>query len=440
MFIATYGTGFFASLFRNPAYAFALYEAVYFFYPQNRWWGYMVPDISYSFFVVMLMMGVLLLNYAQTKHNKLLQNPVFKWIYAVLFLYSIAYFQAVTPESHYQASIFFLKLVLIISIAYKLCDTNTKLDYILYGYMYGAWYLGFVAFQTGRNRGDRLEGIGMVDAPNANDTAAAIAPCLVLCLYYFWTGKKWWHKALAVISGIFIANGLVLINSRGAFIGAAASLGYFMFHMYFSSFQRKHQKTMAAFITIAGLAGAAYIVDDSFYERINTMANTEISEEQESGATRTLFWKAAWEMAKDHPLGAGHLGFNHYMPYYISEDVHTGSSKNRTVHSSWFEALSEAGYPGLFAFIMMLYTTYRMLELCKKELRKSNQVDEYFKIIAIQAALFTFVIVMTFLNRMRADILYWLILYAACAYNIYVLKPRSENSGMLPQSSQQSKK
>lgn len=431
MFYAIYAAGFLASSFRNPVYAFTLYEAVYFFNPQQRWWGNLVPDISYSFFVVALLAGLTVVNYGQIKQNKLLSIPQFRWMYALLFLYFITYFYAVLPEAHFDAAIYFIKLIFIVSIAYKLCDSDTKLNYILYGYIFGAWYIGFVAFQTGRNWGARVEGIGTVDSPDSNGIAAAIAPSLVLCLYYFWISKSWLLKGLVVIAGVFIADGLVLINSRGAVLAAAASLGFFMYHLYFSSFQRKFQKSMAIFITVAGLAGSAVLVDVTFIERIKSISSTEMTEEQESGATRVFFWEAAWEMVKDHPFGAGYRGFNYYAPLYIPENINTGNSKHRSVHSTWFETLTEVGYLGLLAFILMLYSAYRTLVLCKKELQETNQVDEYFKVIAIQAAFLAFIIAMSFLNRMRAEILYWLILYTACAYNIYVLKAQPADTKLL---------
>jgi hypothetical protein len=34
------------SLVKNPAFSFALYEIVYYFYPGGKWWGSSVPDIS----------------------------------------------------------------------------------------------------------------------------------------------------------------------------------------------------------------------------------------------------------------------------------------------------------------------------------------------------------------------------------------------------------
>jgi hypothetical protein len=423
MFYLVNIAGYSLAFFRLPIFAFTLYQAIYFFHPEKRWWGSMIPDISYSFFTVLLMAIVLAINFKESKSNKLLQTPQFKWMYIVLFIYSITYFYAVFPELHYLAINYFFKLIIIMSIAYKLCDSDEKLNYALYGYIFGAWYVSFYAWQIGRNSGSRVENIGTVDAPDSNGLAAAITPSLVLCLYYFWTHNKKVIKLMFILAGIFIANAIVLINSRGAFLGAAISIGFFMYYMYTSSFQRKHQKKMAVFLTVCGLAGAGYLADDSFKQRMFTIAGeTEVDTTKESGGTRTIFWKAAWDMAKDHPFGNGYRGFNYYAPLYIPENVETGGKKSRSVHSTWFEVLSETGYLGLLAFFMMVYSSYKTLNMCKKALKERKQIDEYFKVIALQAMLISFLVGMTFLNRMRAEILYWCILYSACAYNIYVLK------------------
>ncbi|OZG73429.1 hypothetical protein BTA51_10410 [Hahella sp. CCB-MM4] len=422
LFFSTYMAGSLFAVFRHPVYAFVLYEAVYFFNPPNRWWGGLVPYLSYSFYVVCLMLVLFLFKYKDFKENRLFDVPQFKWMYFIVFLYSFAYFYAALPQYHLEYMINFIKLIIIVSVAYKLIDSEGKLNAIIYGYIFGSWYIGWVAFETGRNAGGRVEGIGTVDSPDANGIAAAITPSLVLCLYYFWIHKSKMAKGIFVFAGLFIANGLVLINSRGAFLGVAASVLFFMYHMYFSSFQRKFQKATAIFITLFGLMGAATLVDESFIERMKTITNTQVSEEHENAATRTIFWKAAWEMAKDHPFGAGFHGFNHYAEFYIPYGFNTGGKINRTVHSSWFEALSEIGYPGLIGLIMMLVVVWRTLNLCKKELRKRNHVDEYFKIVALQAACIAFLLAMTFINRLRAEVLYWLVLFSACAYNLYVLK------------------
>jgi O-antigen ligase len=154
--------------------------------------------------------------------------------------------------------------------------------------------------------------------------------------------------------------------------------------------------------------------------------DAQIDETRETGGTRMIFWSAAWEMAKDYPFGNGYKGFNYLSHLYIPEDVATGNSRNRTVHSTWMEALSEIGYAGLLALFFMLWSSYKTTNKCKDTLSKQGDIDNFFKIIALQAAGLCFIISMTFLNRLRAEILYWLILYSAIAYNIYIVKPSTE--------------
>lgn len=406
----------------TPVFAFALYQAVYFFYPQNRWWGGMVPDLPYSFYTVVLMAVALLTCFKDAQQNKLLATPQMRWLYLITILFITTSFHAVYPDFHDDAMVNFIKLAIIMSIAYKLIIGDRELNIALWGYIFGSWYISFVAFQIGRNAGDRVEGIGAVDSPDANGTAASIAPALVLAFYYFWSTKNMLAKAALAIAGVFIANAIVLINSRGAFLGVAVSMAYFVYHMYFSTFQRKNQKKTVVALVICGLIGASVLVDKSFIDRMWTINTDEVSESQESGATRTAFWLAAWDMAKDHPMGVGVAGFQFYAPVYIKGNVNTGRSRNRAVHSTWFEALSELGYLGFFALIAMIVSSFTTMSKTRKALRNRNQIDEYFKIRAIEGALLAFIITMTFLNRLRADVLYWCILYSACAYNIYVLK------------------
>ncbi|MEP1552054.1 MAG: O-antigen ligase domain-containing protein, partial [Paraglaciecola sp.] len=123
-----------------PIFAFVLYEAVYFFNPESRWWGKMVPDISYSFFISITLILFLFTNFEKIKANRLFAVPQFRWAFFILFLYCIAYTYAAIPVLHYNAMVNMIKLFIVISIAYKLCDTDKKFDYVLWGYVLGAWY------------------------------------------------------------------------------------------------------------------------------------------------------------------------------------------------------------------------------------------------------------------------------------------------------------
>jgi len=426
MFLATLVGGFIFSLRHSIAISFVVYQAIYFFNPEKRWWGNLIPDISYSFFIVLFMAFLVVINNKMTKHNKISSVPPLKWAIVVMIMYTISYFYAIAPEFHYLFMVYFIKLIIIMCLAFKLISSVKDFLYVLNGYIFAAWYVSFYVFQIGRNSGNRVEGVGLVDSPDANGLAAAIAPALVITLYSFWTSKKYIWKAAYAIAGIFIANAIVLINSRGAFLAAAVSIIFFMYYMYTSSFQRKNQKKIAVFITLAGLSGAVYLADEDFINRVTGITEeVDKAEEQESGATRMIFWKAAWDMTKDHPYGNGYRGFNYLSPLYIPEGIDTGGNRSRSVHSTWFETLTEVGYLGLLFFILMLWSAWKHLNKVRTYLRDNQLVDEYFRIIALQGSLLAFIVAMTFLNRMRAEVLYWLIMFSAAAYNVYVLKEYS---------------
>ena len=428
LFFSSYIGGLLAAFRFYPIFAFVVYQAVYFYNPQKRWWGSMIPDISYSYYTVIIMLVLYLFN-KKYYTSSVLQIPQLKTAWLLCLLYGCTYFLSPIPEIHFDAWMFYIKMLITLTIAFKLCNSIDKFNLILYGYIYGAWYMGFYVYQVGRNNGGRVEQVGMVDSPDANGLAAALAPSIVLALYFFWTTKNKIAKCAFAVAGVFIANAIVLINSRGAFLAVALSVAIFLWIMFTSSFQRKFQKQTAVAILISGLAGGLYLADDTFIERMYTLKEeNKVQSDRETGATRMAFWKASWDMAKDYPFGKGFRGFNQVGYHYIPTHINTGGSRARTVHSTWFEALSEVGYLGLLLFILMLYFSFKTTQKCKRLLKEKKEVDEYFKVVAIQCALIAFIIAMTFLNRMRAEVLHWCILFSAIAYQLYVLNHKDNSN------------
>ncbi|MDY6919956.1 MAG: O-antigen ligase family protein [Pseudomonadota bacterium] len=426
LFASCYAGGFILAFSSNPVWAFMLYQVVYFMNPLDRWWNYALPSISYSFFTVVLMLAVFIKDQKNLSKNRIFGSPQFKWIYLILCSWLLTKTYAVQPIYNDEAVSNFLKLVVIISVAYKLIDGVKQLNMVLMANVAGAAYLGFVAFQTGRNSGGRVEGIGTVDSPDANGTAAAIVPSAVLALYFFWSSKRKTIKIVAVVFGAFIVNALVLINSRASFLALAASVFYFMGHLYFSSVKKDGQRRAVIWLGILGLIALTQVVDESALERFGTLKTVEMREDSETGATRLFFWLAALDMSVDHPFGAGARGFDFYSPEYIPWTVNTGGGRNRSVHSTWLESLTETGYHGFFFLVAMLISSFRATMKCKRKLSKETLFDEYYKIVAIEASLLAFIVAMTFMNRFRAEILYWCVLYTACAYNVFILKVPTE--------------
>ena len=231
VFVIVFITGFVLALTNGAHWAFYLYQLVYFLNPENRWWSNSLPSFGYSMSTVILLLFTYFKAYKKHTSNEILKLPYFKWLVLLVFSFVVAYFFAINPERHELFTIQFLKMLIVIGVAYKVLNTQQKLEWALLAYLIGAAYIGYEAYIVGRDQFGRVEGIGMVDVPESNGTAAAIAPTIPLLIFYFWKGGKK-LKIATTIMGVFIVNGLVLLNSRGAFLGAAVSATYFMFEMF----------------------------------------------------------------------------------------------------------------------------------------------------------------------------------------------------------------
>ena len=418
-----------AAIILDGVWAFYIYQLVYFLNPGNRWWGSSLPDLSYSFITVAFMFAGLMIRYKDTASIKYSELPLSKWIVGILVIYIFMSFFALSPDNHQQSLIEFAKLIIIVGIAYKLINTRKKLDWTLWAYVLGATYIGYVAMSMGRNRGDRLEGIGTIDAGDSNGTAAIMVPALIFLLYYVWLGKNIYVKALAVVCGALITNGLVLINSRGAFLAVVVGASVFVSYMLFSKFQRGGQRATAIFLVVAGLSGALYVTDDLFWERMETLQEVSDDEGDRGGAHRVEFWLASFDILNDYPLGVGIRGYNMVSSRYLDPSLTKGGTARKSVHSTWFQGLTEIGWQGFILFIGLLYSCYRLSRQTKQYLANAGRSDEYFKMVAIETALFSFLVAASFINQFRSELLYWLILFVACGANIYYFqdKAKSEN-------------
>lgn len=425
LFFAIFLGGVWAALFYDSSIAFALYQIVYFIDPKDRWWGHQIPNISYSFLTSVLMISVLAIRYRKlSEKSPWGRQPVFKWIVAILVLYYLAFMWALVPDLHSKFTFIFLKLIVVIFVAYKLLGTEKALKYSMWAYLLGCTYIGYLATITGRNSGNRLEGIFLPDSNGANTVAATLVPAGAMLLYFLWTGNKK-QKLLCLVCGGLIANGLVLFNSRGAFVGTVLSAGLYLFFMMFSRYRQKGQRGLAVIITLLVIGGGLYVTDAAFWHRMATMDNLH---SKKSGASRIVFWLTTFKMLKDHPLGLGIRGYNSISRFYLTKAQrgNDGREKYRAVHSLWFQGLSEIGWQGLFCFLAMLYTLYRLSRRTKLSLLKKENYNAYFKILALECSLFGYLITGSFINQFRAEILYWMILLVAVGTNIYYLQPKAE--------------
>ena len=140
-------------------------------------------------------------------------------------------------------------------------------------------------------------------------------------------------------SGIMIAA-IVATQSRGGLLGVLAVCGMVGLRVV---------KSKVVVVSLGVVMAIALAAAMGISSRSSGGAHEAVIDESSMG--RIYAWNAAWKMAKSHPITGVGLD-NFYGNYYFYTEHWDGL--NHAVHSTWFNVLSETGFPGFIAFIYMI--------------------------------------------------------------------------------------
>ncbi|MEA3469300.1 MAG: O-antigen ligase family protein [Thermodesulfobacteriota bacterium] len=423
IFFLTFGSGIIATLAVDASWGIYLWIIEYFFNPRIRWWYDQLPELRYSFLIILSILISYALRWKQYSHNRLGALPQAKWIAALVIMCGFINLWAVWPAMHWKYFTAFFKLIVIIAIIYKVIDTPVKFERMTWAYMLGAFYIGWIAFSGGRTAGGRLSGIGFTDGMDDNAVAAAIASVIPLVIYYVFYETKIVLRGIAVIFLAFMLNTLILANSRGAFLGLTVSMIYYFLRTFYSPVptkdKKKYQFMLVGFCAV-GLF--FYLTDAAFWERMATLG--EAAEQASNKTGRTYFWLKAIDLVQDHPWGVGIWGYQYLSPGFIPPDLLTTGQYGamRAVHSTLFQSLVEYGYLGIVLLGGMVVSTFLFMWRVQKYLLAESLNKLYLKSISIESTFIAFLIPALFLDRLYAQSLYVNMVLIACFGNIYFLQ------------------
>jgi O-antigen ligase len=165
-----------------------------------------------------------------------------------------------------------------------------------------------------------------------------------------------WRRWVALGAGAVIMNGLVLTNTRGAFLGLVA--GALVFAVYKA---RAHRRLFWA-VAVVSLLGLVVIADQKFIERMASIKESTVDSEEvdQSARSRMFIMSAQWQMFLQYPMGIGHRGTAVLSPLYLEDRWLTGGpdgDRARSSHNTFMTALVEQGIPGGLMFIWLALWT-----------------------------------------------------------------------------------
>lgn len=354
-FLALYSAGIALALLRHPIYGLYLYLAVVYVHPPSRWWGAMLPDLRWS-----LLAAVVTLLAIFVKSGKLEKEtrswfatvPGVAMIALVVWLW-IQSLWALDQEMHREAVVLYTKYIVVFFLVYRLVKRPADTASVLLVHVVGCAFLGILCILNQDARFDgRLDGVGGPNLDDANSLGMFLATgALAGAVLFLW--QRGWRRLVVVLAMPFVLNGLILTNSRGAFLGLL--VGGFLL-LLLRPPQRRWMFWGAAAL---GVVVAVNLMDEKFIDRMLSIKDAAVrSEEMDTSAeSRWILIDAQARMAALYPHGTGHRGTAVLSPMYLDRRWLTrahGESEEqaaRSSHNTFMTLLVEQGIPGAVLYI-----------------------------------------------------------------------------------------
>ena len=231
----------------------------------------------------------------------------------------------------------------------------------------------------------------------ANDFAYVLASVLPFAIYLALRDKR--LRLLWGVCGAVLVLALFGTLSRGALVGVAAVVLWAV-----ATRRTRVGGVVAGVIVIGGVLLLAFtlwrpLIDERLAAKsVVAQANVD---------SREAYWRAAVNMAADHPvLGVGPGRFGVESKNYVLNDPI--NIEEPVVHNSYLEVLAEGGVPSLVAFIALIFGSWRLLARARERFRELDDRDGLRIVAATQASLVVAIVSANFLS-VQTSVPLWLL-------------------------------
>lgn len=406
LFLAITLIGCLLALSKGPIWGILTYIFVYLVPPNPKinWWARDLPTLRWSVIIALICLVSLILYRDKLSNISLGRVSAGKALISFLLLSVIVSFNAVDSDLSFSRCYDFLRYIIVFYLIIKSLKSENDFVIIMLLLMVCGLQLGYTAYVTPRN-GPRLEDVGPPDAADANNLGLLFASMIPLALPFYKINQI--HcKVIAVFSLIFMTNGLILCNSRGATLGLVVGFLSIILLVRLPGFRSK--AFLAAILMICVFL---YLADQTFLDRFSTINDTT---ETDQGSGRLVIWQHGLQIARDYPFGTGGHGFEILSPQYIPKEwLTTGGT--RASHNTFLLVLVEQGFIGLsiyiwfiFSILLNLFASYKIVS---NQIKIGKNVSEkthffYLLIVSLYASILCFIVGSVFGDRLYYEFIY----------------------------------
>lgn len=205
-----------------------------------------------------------------------------------------------------------------------------------------------------------------------NDLALACVGAFPFAFYGFQL-LPGWRRFVAGGCGVLLVFAVVVSLSRGGFVGLVAAVIY--------CFAVSAHKLRNFLLALVAAGVFAMLVPHDYVEEMATIQNTD----KGTADTRRFLWATAWNIWKEHPIiGVGGSNFNFVAgrytpkddPRWQTPDYQERDWSGTTVHSTYFQFLSEMGTVGTTLYAVMVIGHFRSISSLRRRARRRRDLPK----------------------------------------------------------------
>lgn len=216
--------------------------------------------------------------------------------------------------------------------------------------------------------------------------ALALNMVIPLMRYLQLRATKTWVRHGLTVAMILTGFAVIGTSSRGGFL-AFIAMGFMMM-------MKMRRKSLYVLLAIPIALLIFSFMPSEWEERMATLTNPDIAEENASAHNRIQAWIFAYETALQHPWMGG--GF----------EIFSGVD----AHSIWFEVLGENGFVGLGLYLLLWIMIWRTASWIKKAGKRDEEIKWMADLAGmLQASLVAYAVGGTFVGMAHFDLFYHLV-------------------------------